>query len=92
MPAAPEPLAIQGPAALVLLALALAPLLCAVDFAYYRRAARQKPSFAWPFAFGLSWALLVGGAAFHANVLLPIAFLLAGLFSSAWLVKRWRGR
>jgi len=82
----------QAPAALVLFVLAVAPLVCAVDFGFYRRLARHKPKALWPVGFVSPWVLLVTAAASGARVLFPVALLLAGVVSVAWIIRRWRIR
>ena len=76
----------------LLFVLAVAPLVCAVNFAFYRRVARHRPRYLWLAGFGLPWLTLVVAAASGARVLFPLAFLLAGVVSVGWVVRRWRIR
>lgn len=82
----------HGGVAAILLLLAAAPLICAVDFVFYYRLARQRPSFVWLVAFALPWGVLVLAAAAGVNAMMPVAFVLAGALSFAWLVRRNRRR
>jgi len=82
----------QAPAALVIFVLAVAPLVCAVDFGFYRRGARHKPKLLWLAGFGVPWALLITAAASDARVLFPVALLCAGVVALAWMIRRWRIR
>ncbi len=82
----------QAPVALLLFVLAVAPLVCAVDYAFYLRVARHKPKAMWPAGFVLPWVLLVTAAWSGARSLFPVALLLGGLVSVAWIVRRWRIR
>jgi hypothetical protein len=81
----------QAPAALIIFVLAVAPIVCAVDYAFYRKAARHKPKSLWLGAFVLPWVMLVSAAAW-ARVLFPVALLLALAVSVAWTIRRWRIR
>jgi hypothetical protein len=78
--------------AVILFVVAVAPLVCLVDFAFHRGVARQAPSSAWVVAWLLPWALLVTAAASQVRALLPLSFVLAGLVAVAWLIRRTRGR
>lgn len=82
----------QAPAALLIFVLAVAPLVCAVDFGFYRRVARHKPKVMWLAGFGVPWALLVTAAASGARVLFPVALLFGGAVTIAWTIRRWRIR
>ncbi len=82
----------QAPVALVIFVLAVAPLVCAVDFAFYRKVARHRPKLPWLAGFGLPWVLLVTAAASGARVLFPVALLLGGAVTLGWIVRRWRVR
>ncbi len=74
--------------AIVIFALAVAPLVCAVDFAFFHRAARYKPTYAWLPGLLLPFVLLVIAAAAHAPILSIVALLLSAGMSVAWLVRR----
>lgn len=65
-------------AALVLFMLVVAPIICAVDFGFYRKVARHKPNGLWRALFGVPLVLLVIAAVSGARVLFPIALLLGG--------------
>ncbi len=82
----------QAGAAIVMFVFAVAPLVCAVDFGFFRPNARQKPSPLWMAGFALPWIFLVGAAGTGARVLFPVGFLLGGAMSAAWLLKRARAR
>ncbi len=75
-------------AGLVNVALAVAPLASAVDFGFYRRVARHKPSMAWLPGLLAPFALLVIAAAAHAPVLSAIALGLSAAMTVGWLVRR----
>jgi hypothetical protein len=78
--------------AIILFLLAVTPLVSAVDFAFVRRLARQKPSRLWYLGFAFPVALLVTAAATQARVIFPFALLLGGGVGVSWLVRRARVR
>ena len=78
--------------AIVLLALAAAPLICGVDFVFYSRAAKQRPSLVWLGGFLLPWVLLIFASAFRSRALLPFAFLAAAAITLGWFKRRNRRR
>jgi hypothetical protein len=78
--------------ALILFALAVTPLVGAVDFAFVRHVARQKPSRLWYAGFAFPTFLLILAAATKARVLFPFALILAGGIGVGWLFRRARVR
>ncbi len=77
---------------LAIFALAVAPLVSAVDFGFYRRVARHKPSLAWLPGLLVPFVLLVIAAAAHAPVLSAVALALSAVTTIGWLVRRSRRR
>jgi hypothetical protein len=78
--------------AILLFALAVAPIVGAVDFAFVRRVSRQKPSLLWYLAFAFPVLVHVLAGATGARVLLPVALLLGGTVAVGWLFRRARVR
>ncbi|MBN1960038.1 MAG: hypothetical protein JW841_03765 [Deltaproteobacteria bacterium] len=79
-------------AALTILLLVASPLICAVNFAFSYKRFKQQPSWLWLVAFTFPWLLLFFAAIFKSYVLIPFAFLLAGIDTIAWVISSKRRR